>query len=247
MRSFIFIGVLLITVSQGLIAQKSFGKIEVTPYYSWSQYPQFTYSVNSVTSNTVKTRGQSWGVNAVYKSSVHTFNFKVGFGYYKYPFDKIDQTNSLGGRSNNRIINYIPDGAVPSITYTTDKYSYNTFSVIFGLEKPIVFYKGVQIAAGIDLHNFFTFSQYYHITHPHPEGFNLKLYNFRYFGILANACSSLQKKFNKISIGPTLIVPVFSSWKQDELFPQETNYGNRSKWLKGVAVGLACTFYLTKT
>lgn len=233
-------------ISGSLYAQRKLQQIEITPFLKWDCYSKFTYSTNSVTSNSVTIQGQSWGVNASYKIVLKKYNLKAGLGYFKYSFDNIDQINSLGGKSQTRIINYVPEVITPSITYTTNRYFYNTLTINIGLEKPIAFRQKLQLLTGLYLSNHFTFSQNYHIIQPYPKGYDYKSLDLRYWGVSVNVYTGLQKSFSKISIGPTLIIPVFSLWKQDEIFPQELNNDSRTKWLKGIGVGITCNYSLTK-
>jgi len=222
-------------------------QMEIAPYFNWNSYPKFVYAINSVTSNAVIIKGQSWGIKASYKLPVNEFYLKAGFGYYKYRFNKIRQINTLGGKSSNRIIDYTPDDAyTPSINFTTNNYWYNTISLNVGIEKPFFLSKEMQIVGGVDVNNYFTFSQTYHITYPHPKGYDYKTSDKRFFGFSANVFVGLQKELKKFKIGPSLEIPIFSMWKKDKKFPQETNNDNRRKWLKGWGIGVTYTFPLTK-
>ena len=86
-------------------SKKEAPQIELTPFLRWDKYPDFTYAINSATSNKVRIRGTSWGIDASYKFSFRRkLSLKAGLGYYRYSFDEINQVNSLFGYSNERIV-----------------------------------------------------------------------------------------------------------------------------------------------
>lgn len=240
----IFISICIILFNNFVYSQNPSKQIEINPYLRWDSYPKFVYAINSVTSNTVRIKATSWGINAAYKFPVRNkLYFKAGLGYYKYSFNNIDQMNSLFGKSDNRIIDYIPpDPWAPAITYATNKYWYTSIAATIGAEEHIDIAKGVQIICGIDIRNYYTFSQHYHIVYPSPQGTNYKQSTNRYFGFSANLNAGLQKKFDKISIGPTIFLPIYDIWKQDKIFPQEENTKSRNKWFRGFGVGISCNY-----
>ena len=240
--------VAIILIANYSFAQKPASQIEINPYLSWDSYPKFVYTINNVNSNTVRMKGASWGINATCKFPIrNNLYLKAGLGYYKYSFNDIDQVNSFFGKNSNRIINYIPpDPFAPSILYTTNKYWYNSVIAIFGIEEYIDLAKGIQIVCGVDIRNYNTFSQHYHIVYPSPQGTNYKQKSNRYFGFSANLNAGLQKKFGKISMGPAILLPVYNIWKQDKIFPQEEDSKSRNKWLRGFGVGISLNYSLSK-
>jgi hypothetical protein len=52
------------------------------------------------------------------------------------------------------------------------------------------------------------------------------------------------ERFQKISVGPSVILPVFDLWKTDKTFPGETNSGSRNKWLNVIGFGLSFNYLL---
>ena len=238
MKKFSFF-ILFLFLSKCLWAQGDSHQIEITPFVRMDSYPEFTYSINSVTTDRVKIKGESWGINTVYKFPVKGLFIKAGVGYYRYSFNNIEQTNSLFGKSNKRIIDYTLDGPVaPSIFLLTDKCWYNNIVLLMGVEKQTVIGKDIHLISGLNIDNHFTLSQYYHITYPAPGGTRDKKSDWRYFGFSANAQIAVHKQWKRISVGPQLILPLFDSWKQDEVFPDEANSKFRSKWLKGYGFGI---------
>ncbi len=239
--------ILLSIASTFTMGQKLSSEIEITPYIRMDWRPKFSYAINSASTFFVNIKGTSWGVNANYKLPVRkNLYLKVGVGYYRYSFDKIYSYNAQFGKGNARIINF------PSplyIIFATDKYWYNCFSMNTGIEKLFNIEKKTILVTGINLNNFYTYSQYYHITEDYPTGPPNHRYTLKhnhYFGFSANLQATLLKKIGKIAIGPSIILPVFDLWKTDEAFPEKTNSGIRSKWLRGIGLGVSCNYSLRK-
>lgn len=242
MKRLIFI-VSFFTLSKFAIAQKHIGQIEITPFVQWDNYPSFTFQLNSTRNNTVKMKGNSWGIGANYKFSLrNNFFAKFGTGYYKYSFDDIQADDPLFGTYPSRSINYFD---ATRLFYGCNKYWYNTVYATVGLERLFTIKKKLDIVAGCEGVNYFTFSQQYNIPGSYSYyDIKYKEANNRYFGFSFNLYTGLQKKFGKVKIGPTFILPVSKRWKQDIVFPQEENNKSRSKWLGGVGTGFTFTYSL---
>lgn len=228
-------------------SQKQKAQVEINPYVRWDSYPKFLYSINSVTTNTVKINGTSWGINAAYKFPIHNkLYLKAGLGYYKYSFNNIKSNNSLFGKGDARVIGF------PSplyIIFTSNKYWYNTISINLGIEEKIELKKNVQAVCGLEVNNYITYSQYYRISQQYPTGPSKHKYfgkNERYFGFSANLNASLLKDFGRLNLGPSIILPVFNKWRTDNIFPSETNSGSRHNWFGGIGVGISFNYSLTK-
>ena len=234
----LFLTVFLFTIYQSK-GQKTF--IEINPLLQWDSYPSFVSSVNSTTNSTIKMNGISWGVGINYK---HSFKknvlFKVGMGYYKYRFNDIQEKTHQFGR-DARVIDY-RDGT-STFGYVTNKYWYNTLFMTIGVEKLIKLKNELDFIIGTEISNYYTFSQRYNILA------NDKIYKVsdgRYFGVSSYLTAALQKRTDKkINFGPTIKLPIITLWKQDEVFPSEKNTLSRSKWLRGVGLGISCTYQLT--
>lgn len=145
-----------------LFGQKPNSQIEINPYFRWDSYPKFNYAINSVNTNTVKINSSSFGIDVAYKIPIRNrLYLKTGLGYYKYAFNKIDDVNSLFSNSpnNSRIVDgYIPPGnTTPSITFSTDKYWYNTISLNIGIERHINLQKKMLLILGANFSNYYTF------------------------------------------------------------------------------------------
>jgi len=241
------ISIALLFCSISCFCQNHKSAVELTAFHRWDRYPAFKYTTNDINYFTVKIHGTSPGVGAAYKLKYHKFLLKTGLGYYRYSFDKINETHSVfPGESDNRILNYVPPGPVtPSITFTTDKYWYHTIFINTGIEKEFFLNKKAQLITGLSLNNYFVVSSYYHIKYPHPEGTDYRTSRFGYFGLSLSGLAGIQFKANKIGIAPFFILPIFDLWKQDYIFPGEQNNYCRSKWLKGSGAGISFFYRLS--
>lgn len=228
--------------------QRQSSEIEINPYFRWDNYPEFSYVLNGRPSTDyVKINSPSWGISALYKYPVRNRLFlKAGIGYYKYSFSKIRKTNTQFGEATARNIDYYSGPIAVSVAYVTDKYWYNTMSADIGMENSFSLKKNVQIAIALDLNNYFTFSQYYHLSYNPAGSQDYKKNNKRYFGASITISTSLLQKFNRVSIGPSIIIPAWDLWKTDATFPEETDTGSRRKWLHGIGIGISCNYSLTK-
>lgn len=236
------------TLSNFLIAQKQTPQIEINPYVRFDSYPEFSYVLDGRPSiDYVKIKGTSFGLNLAYKIPIKkSILLNPGIGYYKYSFNNIKKENTQFGKSDVRNINFPSPLLIP---FFTDKYWYNTIAVNIGIEKLFICKNDLQVATGINLSNHYTYSQHYHITYnnsDNPINNDYTLKNGRYFGFSANLNASLLKRFGKFNLGPSLILPVFDTWKTDETFPEEKNSGSRSKWLNGIGLGISCNYSLSK-
>jgi hypothetical protein len=245
--------ILFLLSSNCLFGQKVKDQIEINPYMRMDWYPEFSYSINPTNTNFAKIRGTSWGINANYKFGLGEKLFlKLGAGYYRYAFNKIEGKNTLvAAKSTSRVINF------PSplyVIFVTDKYWYNTISTNIGIDKLFDVNKDWQVSAGLDLNNYYTFSQSYYMRADYPVGppnHRYKLKNNQYFGFSSTIEVGLLKKCKKINIGPVFTLPVYNNWKQDEVFPQnensnESNSNGRHKWFRGVGFGISCNYSINK-
>jgi hypothetical protein len=234
-----------------LFGQNPNSQIEINLYLRWDSYPKFNYAINSVSTNSVKINGCSFGIDFAYKIPIRNrLYLKTGLGYYKYAFNKIDDVNSLFNSSpdNSRIVDgyILPGNITPSIIFSTDRYWYNTISLNIGIERHINLQKKMLLVLGASFSKYYTFSQNYHITYPSPGGDNYKQKNGRYFGFGGKIHIGLQKQVKKTSLRPTIILPIYDSWKLDKMFPQEENSMSRNKWLSGFGIGMVCSYTLSK-
>jgi hypothetical protein len=170
-----------------------------------------------------------------------TSYIKAGLGYYKYSFDDIKEVNSVFGNSNGRPLKpeYWRGSTDILVLYSATKYYYNTVSVNLGIGKEIALKNNWQIDIGIDFANYYTYSQSYTF-----QSRDTMLRTSRYFGFSANINTAITKRIGKIYIGPSLIIPVYSQWRQDEEFHHEVN-GYRNKWLRGIGFGVTFNYSLT--
>lgn len=219
--------------------------IEVNPFVRFDSYPEFSYVLNGRPSiDYVTMKGTSFGLNLAYQIPLSkSIVLKPGIGFYKYSFTKISKINTLFGKANSRDIAFLSPLYIP---FYTDYYRYTTISLNINSEKVVDIAKDFQFVGGLNLNNYITVSQYYHLTN-NPEGSqDFKKSDFRYFGSSVYLNADLLKRFGRIRLGPSIILPVFDSWKTDETFPTETNGGSRNKWLKGIGFGISLNYSLNK-
>lgn len=233
--------VCIILISNCAFTQKSASQIEITSYISWDKYPSFTYPTSSVMNTTIRLKSFNWGLQSAIKFPIkNNFFVKFGLGYQKYYFNNIQAYTRLFGTQNSREINY--PGGSSTFGYATDKYWYNTLSAIIGIEKLFDIKKNWVLINGLNITNYYTFSQRYILF----SKIKYRESDSHYFGFSTNIYTGLQKKFKKVNIGPTLILPVYTNWKQDNVFPLEENNKSRNKWLRGIGVGITIIYSLKK-
>lgn len=239
-------------VAISTVAQKNNNQIEIEPYFRWDKYPAFTNAINSVATYNLDITGNNWGLNFSYKTFIKkNYSLKAGIGYFKYSFNKIISTHRLFGTGSRRVIDY---PTTLGIVLGTDRYWYNTLSVDLGMDKYISLNKNTQINLGATIKNYITFSQQYHLPYsnsfiPQPElqiQNDYKTKNGRYFGLGTDIHVGIVKKIGELKIGPSLIIPIYDNWRQDKIFPTETNSQSRSKWLKAFGIGMICNYTLPK-
>ena len=201
--------------------QNNNNKLGITPYLRWDSYPDFNYATNPTTINNLKMKGTSVGLDFAYNFFIAKgWYLKTGIGYYRYSFTKMKQINSVFGESKSRIVDsYVPPGPiVPALTYSTNKYWYNSFVLSVGIQKEFKLKRDYTFSVGGGLSNYFTYSQLYYITVGlnGPGRTNYRKHDFRYFGYSFYFTSSLEKNIGKINIGPAILFPVYDYWKQDK-------------------------------
>jgi hypothetical protein len=104
---------------------------------------------------------------------------------------------------------------------------------------------------GIYLNNYFTFKQYYRITHDYPTGppdHKYNRYKKRNIASTADLKGTFNKQIGKVAIGLTATLPVLSFWRGDDAFAkaeyqsEPTTYN--SKWLKAIGGGVSFQYFL---
>lgn len=221
-------------------------QIEINPFIRYDNYPQYSYHYSGrVSTDYLKMTGVSYGISLSYKLPIKRKLFiKAGLGYFKYKFDKLDNTNTLTGESHVRPIDFI---SPLFILYSTDKYLYNNLMLRTGLGKAFDLNKKLSIVASFDLTAYYTFSQYYHLAFNPWDGnldFNRK--NKMLFGFSGSLSISILKQYKGFQIGPSLVVPIYDSWKKDTVFREEDYKGGKQKWLNGFGGGIVCNIFLHK-
>lgn len=115
-----------------------------------------------------------------------------------------------------------------------------------GIENDFPIFRDCQVRLATDIKNYITFSQSYHLT-TNPDGSkNFNKNDTKYYGISLLATAGLIKRFKKISVGPSVIVPIFDGWRTDQAFPQETGKDTRNKFFGGVGFGIVFNYSWNK-
>ena len=225
-------------------AQKPNNQIGITPFVRWDNYPRHTYHYNGAgTSDNLKMKGTSYGIDLDYKFNVKKGLFiKAGIGYYKYKLDKLDNDNSVFGKSQARPINFI---SPLFIQLSTDKYYYNNLFLTTGIEKQFELNKGFNFITSFNLNGYFTYSQYYHLTaNPNDGNLNFNKNEKGFLSVSGNVMAAVTKKVGSLQIGPSLFIPVFDVYKKDPVFLETGSRGGNSKLLNGIGLGLVCNVSL---
>lgn len=228
-----------------IIAQRQNNQIEITPFVRLDNYPKFSYNYSGrFSTDYLKMKGTSYGINLSYKHPLKNHLFiKAGLGYFKYRFDKLDNTNSSFGNSKARPINYV---SPLLIQYSTDKYHYNNFMLRTAIGKELELNKRLTIMTCFDLTAYYTYSQHYHLTfNPYDGNLDFNTRNKMLFGFSSAISLGITKKINRLQIGPSINIPVFDSWKNDAVFLEDNKKG-KNKWLNGIGLGIVCNISLHK-
>jgi hypothetical protein len=248
----LLLSTLFILKTYSIFSQGTFRQFEIEPFLRLDKYPTFTNSINSIATYKLAIKGTSWGINTAYRIPLKkNICLRAGIGYYRYSFSHIVSTHQSFGEGDQRIIDYPTQ---LGITLGTDSYWYNSVSLNLGIEKSFELTKDFIFTGGLTIKNYFTFSQRYHLPYdnsfiPQPElqiKNNYKTNKSRFFGFGPELNLAALKKTGKVNIGPSLIIPVFDLWKQDAIFPTETNQGSRNKWFGGFGIGIKLIYSLQK-
>ncbi len=233
-------------VKTNYFTQKQIPEIEINPFVRFDNYPQYSYHYSGrYSTDYLKMNGISYGISVSYKHPLKKHLFiKAGFGYYKYKFDKLSNTNSLTGKSHVRPINFI---SPLFIMYSTNKYHYNNLMFRVGIGKEFNLNREFLIAASFHLSAYYTISQYYHLAaNPWDGNLNFNKKNTIFFGFSGAISTSITKQFNRLQIGPSLILPIYDTRLKDPVFLEESHTGGKNKWFNGIGVGIACNISLNK-
>jgi hypothetical protein len=240
----ILLSTTFIIYSFSILSQINSRQFEIEPFIRWDSYPTFANTINSIATYDLSIKGKSWGINTAYKIPIKSsFLFKAGLGYYRYSFTDIVSSHQSFGKSDSRVIDYPTQ---LGITLGTDRYWYNTLSMSLGVEKLFEVNKDFIIIGGLAARNYFTISQRYHLPFdnsfiPQPElqiQNNYQTSKKENFGFGGELNLGILKKIGKLYIGPSLIIPVYDSWKQDSIFPTENSSGSRNKLLRGLGANI---------
>lgn len=232
--------ILLLALATCLSAQKPKNEIEVKPYIRMDWYPEFSYNYGErVNTDRLTMQGTSWGVDVNYKiRTKRKINYKLGLGYMRYRFNNLNNINRFG-RQNGRLITY---GFGGDLQVGTDNYAYNIIPVNLGLEKVFELKSNLYFTAGVEVNNFFTFSQSYHLP---TYNKNYKRKDWSSFGNSVQMAFGVRKQNNRSGFAPLLTLPIYTSWQKDEAFKENKNE-KRSKWFSGFSIGFQYNYSIKK-
>lgn len=223
------------------VSKKRLTQIEIMPYIRWDNYPKFTYAINSITTNDVYIKGLSYGINAIYGKNLNeNLKLKTGIGYYRYSFTKIRNINSSYGEGDGRVIDY----PYLDVIYSTNKYWYHTISLSLGAEKYYAIKDNFSLLFGVSVQYYHTFAQFYKIF----DKYDYKRSQSHGLGFAGTLHSGIAHKFNRTTIVPQLIIPIYDAWRKDAVFPgdvpdiKEDPSSWRDKWFNGFGIGCAIQY-----
>lgn len=221
-------------------AQQSKYSVELQPFFRYDKANEFlSWTTPTGGGNYVTPAGISYGINAnALKQTGKNSNIIIGIGYLNYRISTI-HTQNRRGSGDDRLINY------PSplfVQFYSDQYMYHTLSLNLGIEKQFAFGNKYLITTGLGLNGLYTFSQKYHLT-TNPEGSqNYRTNNSDLFGLLSGLEIGILREFKKITIGPKIKLPVFTSIKTDATFPNENGSNYRNHWFNAFGLGTSIIF-----
>lgn len=237
-----FIISIYLLISNFVIAQQESSQIEINPYIRYDTYQEFLATSYPLFDNYVTPKGTSYGINVNFKKSIiKKYKLLIGLGYYRNTFNNIKNRNRFGV-SNSREISFLSPLFIP---FFTDRYWYHSLAINIGGQRDFMLKNNFLISIGAMANNYFTFSQYYHLTNNPGGSLDYKKKDFKYSGMSVTIEAGLQKKINRISVGPKLIIPVYTNWKWDKTLLDVSTTGSRSKWLRGIGLGVSFNYSLT--
>lgn len=222
-------------------SQNESNTIEMETYTRYDKYPMFSYAPNSTQMHNVDAAGTSVGVGIAYRFQMQQrFSLKAGIGYFRYSFDKLRVYDPIFGQGDARLTLYMPQNT--RVYLATPRYWYNCISLNIVPEYHVALGTNWLMITGLCITNYLTFSQIYSFKNiPNAE-----FAKFRYQGNSISGQFSFLRQSGKVEFGPRIIVPFFDSYKQDNFFPSENFSRNRSKWLRGLGLGISCAYSLSK-
>lgn len=211
--------------------------VEFSFFGSYNNQGKYTSQFGNVSySNNLKLYGPDLAFKVDYKRMIYDKMFaKIGAGFMRFAINKIDN-ETVTTKSNARPIDYHSD---VFILYSTTKYHYNNFFYHLGLEKQFSLSSNLFLFSGVDYFHAFTFSQKYYIP---AVGKYYKTKHHSDFGNYYNLDFGIMKKWEKFSIAPALILPVFKQWKQNIVFKEDPTK-SVSNWGGGIGFSLNVSYY----
>lgn len=221
-------------------------ELEINSYFNHDRYPEFRYHVNPTYDHLINIKGNSTGIDVGYKFTLSSkIKIKPFIGYYRFSFDEIDNyIEGLNFHSTARQTTLTPAPGI-FLALATDKYYYDCINVGISGEEKIIDNNFISIWGGIKLNNYFSTTQRFYITYDNPD-YPIenphKTNRTGYLGARADAYITGLSSIGKLKFGPIINLPVYTIWKTDAFFPDESNSDTRNKWLNGWGVGVSVSY-----
>ena len=233
---------LLLSLSKTNFCQVSKYNLEITPFVRYDRQNAF-FSWETVLDgkNYVKHSGVSYGLNLnVRRKLNHYSSISLGAGFYKHRVNTIDRSNE-NKSGNDRLIKFPSPLFIP---FYTDNYAYHTITGNINYQHEFRLLKQVSILLSPNASILYTFSQAYHLT-SNPEGSTrFKKKNSDMIGILTGLDLGTSFKNDRWIIEPKFKIPILTTLKTDETFPNETGTNFRSQLFSGIGFGVSFIYAL---
>lgn len=236
---------LLLNLSKTNFCQVSKYNLVITPFIRYDRQNAF-FSWESVLDgkNYVKHSGVSYGLNLNVRRELTDYNsISLGVGFYKHTVNNIDRSNE-NESGNDRLIKFPSPLFIP---FYTDNYSYNTMTCNISFQQELKLLKQVSILLSPNASILYTFSQEYHLI-SNPEGSTkFKKKNSDMFGILAGLDFGISFKNERWIMEPKFKIPILTTLKTDEVFPNENGTEFRRQYFSGIGFGISFIYALKPT
>lgn len=242
MKKYVLVALVMIVFFKASNGQKHSCQLEIMPFIRYDAYPEFLDISLPLEDNYVTSKGTSYGLNVSVKKAIsQKYKLILGVGYYRNTFNNIENRNTRFGVSDRRKIKIITPSFLPLFT---DRYWYHSIAVNIGIQRDFVLKNNYVLSVDALLNNFFTFSQYYHLTNNPGGSLDYKKSEFKYSGLSTILEIGLQKTINRFSVDLKLLIPVYTNGKKDDNLFDESSTGSRGKWLKGIGFGISFNYSL---
>jgi len=173
----------------------------------------------------------SYGLEANYSRAIFRgFRVSAGVGYFKQRF------------SNQRPFNYAYDSSL--LLLSTKKYAYDNikYSISLGYKHEL---KHVVLQESISYHHLWSFRQKYvpsMLTAMSYRKYQVEQQEYS-FGKMVTINADVIKQIDpKFSVAFGLIIPIYTKWRKDQIFWENTNDYYHSKYGIGASVSIIYNF-----